>query len=478
MMHRSRWWKASIGVAALAAFTVFSVAVRAAGIRNANPWWFQDGYRTTSSVNLSASTAVVDTAGTGTVRLPYAPLQAAFDPTGTYALVATTTGVSAWVFNGQAVQPVSQWHLGNLADATGVAWTMGGRAFGVATGSQVAVYGLSAGSGGYVATRVAQTAFTDGVGLAPGPAALPSALLAATATGATVLEAQGSGLVAISGGPSGLAGNLGVAATTGGAVAATWQAEAGQLWAWDGSAYLPAPAWDPPTPPLSDGPAVGVAFARGSDGQGGTFWVLTRQGQMLGYAYGPAGLQTLPAWSLSGPADPAPPAAIAAGWGRHAAAVLYPTGWAYEDLGSGGTFGQDSTRSLGGQTWAVYPPSAVLQSVILPVGHSVDELRVEDANCAGGKIPPDCTGLPTVPAGTSLAYQVSTDGCHTWTSAPLFSNVSVPAGSSLCYRVTLTTVDPAETPVIDVTNLYEIAAETTIESPGGPAVLCLGTGCT
>ena len=477
MMRRSRWWRATVGVAALAALPVLSVAVGAAGVRNANPWWFQDGYRTTSSVNLSASTAVVDTAGSGTVRLPYGPLQAAFDPTGTYALVVTSAGLSASVFNGQVVQPVSQWHLGNLAGATGVAWTTGGRAFGVATGAQVAVYGLSAGSGGYVATRVAQTAFAGAVGLAPGPTALPSALLVATATGATVLEAQGSGLVTISGGPSGLAGNLGVAAATAGAVAATWQAEAVQLWAWDGSAYLPAPAWDPPTPALADGPVVGVAFARGSDGQGGAFWVLTRQGQMLGYAYGLTGLQTLPAWSLSVPADPAPPAALAAGWGRHAAVVLYPTGWAYADLGGGGTFGQDPTRSLGGQTWAVYPPSAVLQSVALPIRHSVDELRVEDADCAAGKTPPDCTGLPTVPAGTSLAYQVSTDGCHTWTSAPLFTNVSVPAGSSLCYRVTLTTVDPAETPVIDVTNLYEIASETTVESPGGPAVLCLGTGC-
>jgi hypothetical protein len=69
-------------------------------------------------------------------------LQAAFDPSRTYALVATTAGVSAWVFKGQAVQPVSRWHLGNLVGATGVAWTMGGSAFGVATGSQVADYGL------------------------------------------------------------------------------------------------------------------------------------------------------------------------------------------------------------------------------------------------------------------------------------------------------------------------------------------------
>jgi hypothetical protein len=64
-VHRSRWWRSSVAVAVLAAFTGFSVAVHAAGVR-----WFQDGCRPTSSVNLSASTAVIDTAGTGTVRLP------------------------------------------------------------------------------------------------------------------------------------------------------------------------------------------------------------------------------------------------------------------------------------------------------------------------------------------------------------------------------------------------------------------------
>ncbi len=471
-----RSWRGPALVAALC-LALCAAPATAGSVQSPSPYWFRDGYTSTASVNLAASAAVVDTAGTGTVRLPYDPLQAAFDPAGTYALVATTAGVSAWVFDGQAVRPVTDWNLGNLAGATGVTWTMRGRAFAVATGSQVAVYGLSAGSGGYVASRVAQTGFTGAVGLAPGPESLPSALLAATATGATVLEAQGGSLIAISGGPSGLTGNLGVAATTGGAVGATWQAEAVQLWTWDGAAYLPAPSWDPPTPPLADGPVVGVAFARGSDGQGGTLWVLTQEGQLLGYAYGPAGLQALPGWSLSVVATPNPPAGIAAGWGRHAVAVLYPTGWAYEDLVTGNTFGQDRIRSLGGQTWAVYQPSAVLQSVVLPVGHTIDELRVEDANCTAGESPPNCTDQADLPSGTSVAYQVSTDGCHTWTGAPVFTNVTVPVGSSLCYRITLTTTDPAQTPIIDVTNLYEIAAVTTVESPGGPAVLCLGSGC-
>lgn len=474
-----RWHRRN---ALLLSATVLALAAVARGalagtVLSASPYWFRDTYTGTSSVNLAATSAVVDTAGTGTVRLPYAPMQLALDPRGTYALVATLGGVTAWVFNGQAVQPVTGWTLGNLTGATGAAWVMDGRAFAVSTASEVAVYGLSARAGGYDATRVAVASANGTLGMAPGPADLPSALLAATATGATLFEAQGSTLVAVPGGPSGLAANVGVAATANGTVAATWQQEDVQVWAWNGAAYTPAATWEPPVPPAADGPVVGVAFAPQSDGQGGTFWVLTGQGQLLAYAYGRAGLSALPGFSLSPPADQNPPAGLAAGWAPDAVGVLYPTGWVYEDLGTADTFGPDSVRSLTGQTWAVYRANAALQSVQLPVGHTVDDVRVEDADCAAGKTPPNCSGLPNLPAGTSLAYQVSTDGCHTWTDTPVFTNVSVPPGTSLCYRLALGTTDSAVTPVVDVTNLYEIAERTTVESPGGPAVLCLGSGC-
>lgn len=80
-----------------------------------------------------------------------------------------------------------------------------------------------------------------------------------------------------------------------------------------------------------------------------------------------------------------------------------------------------------------------------------------DAGCAAGKTPPACTGMATLPPGTAVSYAVSADGCRTWTSAPLFTNVTVPAGDRLCYRLTLATSNPAATPVVDVANLYEIA---------------------
>ena len=458
-------WAAAAAV--LVAGLLLGQSARAATVKSANPYWFQEDYRTTAAVNLAASTAVVNTATPGTVQLPYAPLQAAFDPSGTYALVATEGGVDAYVFDGQGVLPVTTWSLGSLS-ATGVAWVDGGDAFAISTASQVVVYGLNQQG---TAVLAAQTAAAGVIGLAPGPAALPSAVLAATSGGAQVYEAQGASLVPVSGGPGGLTGNLGVVATTGGSVAATWQQEAVQLWTWDGAAFLRAVAWDPPIPPGADGPVVGVAFFP----QGGGYWVLTQQGQLLAYAYGPAGLSALSGWSLSVQVSPDVPVTVASGWGPAAAAVVYPMGWDYEDLVTGNTFGQDSIRSLAGQRWAAYAPRAVLESVALPVGHPVTQLRVEDADCAAGQSPPNCTAMATVPAGTSVGYRVSTDGCRTWTATPVFTNVTAPSGSSICYQITLTTSDPAVTPVVDVTNLYEIAQQKV--SGNVASLLCTGSSC-
>ncbi len=141
---------------------------------------------------------------------------------------------------------VTGWTLGNLAGATGAAWVMGGRAFAVSTASEVAVYGLSAGARGYDATRVAVVSFGATVSLAPGPSALPSALLAATATGTSLFEAQGSTLVALPGGPSGLVANLGaVPSARSSTPRRRWNASAPGASA---SAPARSPGWTPPRP--------------------------------------------------------------------------------------------------------------------------------------------------------------------------------------------------------------------------------------
>ncbi len=456
----------SLRAAALAAALLLAALLpsraHAGTVENASPYWFRDPYTDATSVNLATATALVNTTGTGTVQLPYGALALSFDPSGTYALVGNGSGVQAWVFDGQGSRPVTNWNLGSLPGTTGVAWIAQGGAFAVSTGSQVVVYGFAPGG---VALQVAQSAFTGALGLAQGPAALPSGVLVATATGATLMDAQSSTLTPLSGGPNGEVANLGVAATSDGSVAATWQAEAVELWAWDGSSYQPAPAWDPPPPALSAGPVAGMAFFP----QGGGYWLLTQQGQLLAYAYGPGGLTALPGFSLSVPTTPALPGAVAPGWGSDSVGVLYPSGWAYYDP-SGSTLAQDTIRSLQGQRWAVYQPTGRVTSVALPVGHQVGEVRIEDADCASGQSPPACPGEATAPAGTTISYDVSSDGCQTWVSAPPFSNVSVSPGSSLCYRVTLSTSDPTVTPMVDVTNLYEIADVT---QPLAPAQVVL-----
>lgn len=453
--RRRTWrWRPLIRLLLLSWVCLLPVGVAApaaAGtVRSATPFWFRDDYAHWSFIDPAATTAQVDTASPGTVRLPYAPLQAAFDPRGTYALVATQGGVYAYVLAGDAVTPVTPWRLGNLP-ATGVAWLGEGAAFALSTPSQIAIYGLDP-SG--TAVRVAQTTATGVVGLAPGPLALPSALLAATADGAGLYESVGGSLIAVNGGPMAGAGNLGVAATSDGAVAATWQRSGVQIWAWDGTAYLRARTWDPPAPVSTAHSIVAVTFFP----QGGGYWVLGADGRLTAYAYGPAGLSLLGGWSAAVARLPNPPATIAEGWGPVAAAVVYPGGWVMEDLGAGYAFAPDPKRSLEGQAWPVYGPEATLQSTVLTVGHPVTEARIEDADCPRQNTSlVNCANAPVLPPGTALAYALSTDGCRTWQALRPFTNTPVPPGGALCYRLTISSSDPLRTPVVSVTDLYEIA---------------------
>lgn len=462
-MRRGVWWAAMLCVCLSLWPSPDRIAVGA--VESTSPYWFRDAYTGLGSINTRVTTAAVNTES-GTVELPQVPLSVAMNPSGTDALVATQGGVYAYVFNGEAVVALRRWDLGGV-DSTGVTWVEGGSAFAVATTSGVMLYGLSA-SG--LVHRVARVMVSGVVGVASGPSNLVGAIVAATRAGAVLYVGEDTSLVPITGGPSGLNNNLGVASTANGSIIATWQASAVQLWAWNGASYEPTLAWDPPAPP---GRVVGVAFFPHGDG----YWILTQQGQLLAYAFGLDGVTPLPAYSLARVADSSAPEALGSGWSGVSVAILTPSGWWFQDVGPGGVFQTDPPRSLTGQSWPVYPPSAVLQSVVLPVGHMVSDVRVEDANCpkGGGRIP--CTDLASLPNGTSVSYEVSTDGCRTWTVAPLFTNVAVTPGTQLCYRLTLATTNPVETPVIHVTNLYEIATEV-IDRSGAPTTLCLGSGCT
>ncbi len=465
---RRRWLASSVGAVLIAALVPLGLGVRAAGVRSSDPWWFSDSYTTTAYVDLRATTAVIDLGPPGLVRLPYAPAQVAFDPAGTYVLVATEGGVQAYLREGAQVVSAPGWRLG-AADATGVAWIDGGAAFAVTTPFEVAEYGLAAIPGAYRAEQVAASPVGRAIGAAPGPSSLPGAVLVATPTGAALWAMQGLSLVSVSGGPQGLAGNRGVASTRDGSIVATWQRGQVELWAWNGSAYVRTPLWDPPTVP---GNVVGVAFFARSDG----YFVLTDRGRLSAYAFGPLGVTALPGYGGVVTA-PEVPVALGAGWSGVSAVALLPSGWTYQDWMPGTGFGPDPAKSLSGQSFAVYQPSAVLQSVPLRLGHAVSEVRIEDADCALGQRLAACTHAAVVPAGTSVAYAVATGACAHWVDVAPFVNGAVAASDQICYRLRLATGNPVRTPVVDVTNIYEVARQT-FAGPGSVrALLCLGGGC-
>ena len=131
-------------------------------------------------------------------------------------------------------------------------------------------------------------------------------------------------------------------------------------------------------------------------------------------------------------------------------ALLSPTGVRYMDAPAG-VLAADAARSLTGQAWSVFAASAALQSVVLPVGHDVSEVRMVDTMAA-------------LPSGTALGYRVSTDGGASWTNTPPLTPTNVPAGDALVYQAALSTMDAAQTPVLDETSLFEISTEVTNET--------------
>jgi len=227
----------------------------------------------------------------------------------------------------------------------------------------------------------------------------------------------------------------------GGALVAVWSRIAAFFYSWTGAQYAPLASWDEPEPP--GGSLLGVAFFRGDGG----YWLATPT-QVVAYGWNGAVLQGLPGWGSS--AMPAQAVAVATGWGPGSVAVLSSARAQYLDAPGGG-LGVDATGSIVGRSWAVFAASGTMQSAMLPVGHNVDEVRMVDMMAA-------------MPAGTPLRYRVSTDGGGTWTNTPPLTPTAVPAGDALVYQAALSTTDAAQTPVLDETDLYEIATETQTET--------------
>lgn len=439
-MRRRRWTRVAFGAAALALCAALSVRVGAAGVRNPNPYWFQDSYRGTQYVDLGASTAIVDTAGTGTVYLP--PLSAdaiAYAPAFVGAdifEVATAGGVRGWGFNGAGMvrEPFLDVPVSQPAGVAFLAQSPRGRPslgvrLAVGSASGVGIYAWN----GQVWAESLTISAPGVIGVAAGA---DGGVLAASAGGFTLYAPGGQEVAAV----SGLADLRGIASAAGGSLVSVWTAAGASFYAWNGAAYAPLLSWQEPAP--SGGTLVGVAFFRG----GGGFWLVTAT-QAAAYGWNGAALVPLSGWSSTD--TPSSLVAAATGWAGMPGglALLSPTGVRYMDAPVG-ALAADPTRSLTGQAWPVFASSAALQSVVLAVGHDVSEVKMVDTMAA-------------LPAAASFTYEVSTDGGSTWTTTPPMTPTDVPAGASLVYRALLGTSTQAATPILDTTNLYEIATQTT-----------------
>ena len=426
------------GLAVAASCLLLSGSARGAGMKNADPYWFADSYRTTTFVDLAATTAVVDTSGSGTVRLPaLSPDGLAYAPRWVHAdvmEVATASGVLGWGFNGTGLVREPFLDVA-VTDPAGVTFLGRGPSGSTRQGVRIAV-GSASGVGIYAwnGATWAQTVTIPATGTLGVAAGAGGGVLVAGAGGFALYSPAGQLVSSV----SGLTGLAGVSSAEGGSVVAAWTGAGATFYGWTGSSYAPMTGWSEPVP--SGGSLLGVAWFRG----GGGFWLVTPT-QAVAYAWNGTVLAPEPGRDTT--AIPGTAAAVAPGWGAGSLAVLHQTGVAYFDPQAGG-FGQDVARSVLGQSWGIFAPSAVLQSSLLPgLTHNIDEVKMVDS-------------MASMPASTSLTYQVSTDGGQTWTSTPPLTPTKVPAGQQVQYRAVLSTTNATETPVLDATDMYEIATVT------------------
>jgi hypothetical protein len=114
-----------------------------------------------------------------------------------------------------------------------------------------------------------------------------------------------------------------------------------------------------------------------------------------------------------------------------------------------GSFGSGSVSTGQG-----YSDEAALVSVPIPAIIEVDKLVLKS--------------VQETPPGTSVEYQVSTDGGVTWITAEPNVPVGVPQGNSITYKIVLKSTDSALTPSVDKVEILQIGTNTVRGETLGP----------
>lgn len=378
-----------------------------------------DHFLDLSRVDQAVTTALVDTAPPGLVYLPSSGDAVALRP-GTLQLAAVAQGgVKGYAWDGTRMARDVRLDV-SLPGAVAVAFSSDGGLMAAGTSSQVRVWGFDA--SGYARTLAALGGFSRVLALEPG-----------RGWDFWVLEPARAVCLGFDGASWRPAFSLSLSR----GLSMSWSIERRSLAVLDGdrvryfgfggSGFVEVPAC-----------GASVSGASGVVQHGHGYSVVAGR-TALGYALTASGAARSPALDLALPEQGF--GGAVSPWGPYDWVVQTSYGARYVAwTGSGWLF--DPTRTVAG-VFGGYRDLTELRSVVFPSSEPVARVRLE-AECQ-------------IPAGTSLQFEVSTDGGAVWTPVPLGVNTDVSQGSSLCYRALLASSDPSVTPVLDRVRLLQIS---------------------
>ncbi|MGB9866531.1 MAG: hypothetical protein ACPLPR_01285 [Bacillota bacterium] len=384
--------------------------------------WVEDDYLDFSKTDSLRTTAVVDTVPPGLVVLPREWGRVALHPSEMSLVAAAPDGLRGYGFDGSRLVRDSRLDA-SFPGVFAAAFSSDGRFLAaVSSSGEVRVWGRD--PEGVLRQVASLSGFAGAVALEP---AFGADFWVVGSTWARYLGFDGSSWREVG------AFRL----LLSGAVSGSWYAPRGLLAVLD-AGRVRCFGFDGAT--FREVPAFGVP-AEGASGvvQHGIGYGVVVGDRVLCYGFGPEGVVRVP--SL----DVVLPEACFGGavslWGDLDFVVV--TDWGARYLawsGSGWCF--DPARSLSGEVWGGYRPSAEYRSVVVASEVPVELVYLEAEY--------------QVPSGCGLVFQVSTDGGFTWTDAVPSEVQEVPSGPSLGYRALLSSPDPAVTPSIDRVTLLQI----------------------
>ena len=391
----------------------------------AGPWWLSDHFTDLSKLNMSATTAEVDTAFPGKVRLAKTPQAVAACPSRVEYCVMEEGGIRRYVHDGGSMRASPEGYAVSLPGAFSGSYSETGERLFVAAGDFVRVYGF------------------DGEGFREMLSLGVPGLLAVSSAGEGedffVLTSQSAMYYAWSGSEYSRVAPFDISGLSAGrALSASGR---GIVMVLDGRTLR---FFKRTEAGLSEVLALREVLSENPIGAGlswdGSLARVLFSDRAECYQVGPDDTVKLPSFTVS--LSSLPLAVACSPWAEEDFAVLKPSGvdW-YSRSDTGWRINQ--ALSVSGLSLFVYRQTGEVHSKIFALDHDIEKVRLEASYSA--------------PQDTSVTFQVTTDGGATWTDVPLNENVLVPPGRDVGLKIVLSS-SPARdsTPEVDSVDLFEI----------------------